>query len=221
MPSHNIRMMVNLDMVGRLKTRSLQMGGTGTALEIDSLLTEIQQQDSLEITRNPEGSGPSDHASFYAKDIPVLFVTSGPHPDYHTPGDRPDSIDLDGMLTISEFVYDLVIRLGSMDSSLTFREAGPKVRPDWKNGRMRVTLGIMPDFMDSDDHTGMRVDMVSPGRPAALAGMRKGDYIIAIDGKSVENVYDYMYRMSKVSTGQQIFVSVLRDEIKLDLLIQL
>jgi S1-C subfamily serine protease len=108
-----------------------------------------------------------------------------------------------------------------MDSSLTFREAGPKVRPDWKNGRFKVTLGIMPDFMDSDDHAGMRVDMVSPGRPAALGGMKKGDYIIAIDGKPVENVYDYMFRMSKVTAGQQIIVSVLRNEEKLDLLIQL
>ena len=220
-PSNNIRMMINLDMIGRLKSRPVQISGTGTALETDSLLNELLRQDSLGISRNPEGSGPSDHASFYAKDIPVLFFTSGPHPDYHTPADHPDSIDLDGMLAISRFVYDFMLNLGMMDSSLTFREAGPKVRPDWKNGRFKVTLGIMPDFMDSDDHAGMRVDMVSPGRPAALGGMKKGDYIIAIDGKPVENVYDYMFRMSKVTAGQQIIVSVLRNEEKLDLLIQL
>jgi S1-C subfamily serine protease len=114
-----------------------------------------------------------------------------------------------------------MVRTGQMDSSLTFMEAGPKVRSEGRYGRTRVTLGIMPDFMDSDDHEGMRVDMVTPGRPAALGGIRKGDYIIAIEGKSIENVYDYMYRLSKIEPGQQIVVTVLREEEKLDLLIQL
>jgi len=220
LPQH-IRMMINLDMIGRLKSRLLQVGGTGTAVETDSLLDDLLKKDSIKITRNPEGSGPSDHASFYAKDIPVLFITSGPHSDYHTPNDRPDSIDLNGMLTISEFIYNLMIQVGRFDSLLTFREAGPKVMPDWKYGRTRVTLGIMPDFMDSDDHVGMRVDMVSPGRPAALGGMKKGDYIIAIEGKPVENVYDYMYRLSHVEPGRQIVVTVMRNEEKIDLLIQI
>jgi hypothetical protein len=220
-PVSNIRLMINLDMIGRLQSRSLQIGGTGTALETDSILTVLQLSDSVNITRSPEGSGPSDHASFYAKDIPVLFFTSGPHSDYHTPYDRPDRIDLNGMIRISDFVYDLLVDFGRMEVPLTFRESGPKVRPAGKYGRMKVTLGIMPDFMDSDDHEGMRVDMVTPGRPAALGGMKKGDYIIAIEGKPIENVYDYMFRLSKVEPGHQIVVTVLRNEEKLDLLIQL
>lgn len=220
-PVKNVRMMFNLDMVGRLNDRSLQVGGTGTALETDSILDLVAARDSIEITRSPEGYGPSDHASFYAKDIPVLFFTSGPHPDYHTPRDRVDKIDLAGMQRIDNFVYDLVLFVGDMDNSLTFSEAGPKVKGPGRYGRNMVTLGIMPDFMSSDQYEGMRVDLVDPGRPAALGGMKKGDFITGIEGKKINNIYDYMYRMKQVSYGQQIIVTVKRDGKYLDLLVQL
>ncbi len=220
-PHEDFRMMFNLDMVGRLEDKPVQIGGTGTATETEAILDELLGEDSIRVVRSPEGSGPSDHASFYAKDIPVLFFTSGPHSDYHTPGDIVEKIDLQGMQAIAELVYELMLHVGNLDTSLTFTEAGPKVRSPGRHGRNTVTLGIMPDFMSSDEYEGMRVDMVTPGRPAALGGIKKGDFIIAIEGKEVNNIYDYMFRMSQVSLGQQIVVSVLRDEEQLDLLIQL
>jgi len=220
-PHEDFRMMFNLDMVGRLEDKPVQVGGTGTATETKAILDELLEKDSIRVVRSPEGSGPSDHASFYAKDIPVLFFTSGPHSDYHTPGDNVDKIDLDGMQVIAEIVFDLMQHVGNMDTELTFTEAGPKVRSPGRHGRNRITLDIMPDFMTSDEYEGMRVDMVTPGGRAFLGGIKKGDFIIAIEGKEVNNIYDYMFRMEQVSYGQQIIVSVKRDEEHLDLLIQL
>jgi len=220
-PVEDFRMMFNLDMVGRLEEKSLQVGGTGTASEIESILDEVLGADSIRVVRSPEGSGPSDHASFYAEDIPVLYFTSGPHLDYHTPGDNVEKIDFQGMQVIAELVYDLMLHVGNIETPLTFAEAGPKVVSPGRHGRKMQTLDIMPDFMTSDEYEGMRVDMVTPGGRANLGGIIKGDIIIAIEGKEVNNIYDYMFRMSQVSAGQQIIVSLKRGEEHLDLLMQL
>ena len=79
----------------------------------------------------------------------------------------------------------------------------------------------MPDYTDTDEEPGMRVDNVNPGQPALLGGMKKGDYIMAIEGKAINGIYDYMYRLSKLSKGQIIVVTVKRQDATLDLLVQL
>jgi S1-C subfamily serine protease len=133
--------------------------------------------------------------------------------------DVADSINYDGMLRISDMVYSVAGSLANADSSLSFMEAGPKLPAG--GGRMKgITLGIMPDFAGVIKN-GLRADFVTPGRPAALGGMKKGDIITAIDGKTVNNIQDYMFRMSQVKKGQQISVDVLRNGKKIGLLIQL
>lgn len=83
-----------------------------------------------------------------------------------------------------------------------------------------ITLGIMPDFAGIVKN-GLRADEVYPGRPGALGGMKKGDIITSINGKTVNNIQDYMFRMGQVKYGQMITVEVLRDDKKIILLIQL
>jgi S1-C subfamily serine protease len=68
---------------------------------------------------------------------------------------------------------------------------------------------------------GLRADGVDPGRPAALGGMKKGDIITSINGKTINNIYEYMSRMGQLKHGQSIVVEVLRDGTKINLLIQL
>ncbi len=86
-----------------------------------------------------------------------------------------------------------------------------------KNG---VTLGIMPDF-NGNEKNGLRADIVTPGKAAADGGMKNGDIITAIDGATISNVYDYMSKMGQMKPGQIITVDILRDGIKMTLLIQL
>lgn len=83
-----------------------------------------------------------------------------------------------------------------------------------------VTLGIMPDFAGVIKN-GLRADFVTPGKPAALGGMKKGDIIISIEGKPVNNIQDYMFRMGQCKHGQTISVEVLRNNQKVGLLILL
>lgn len=217
-----IKAMINIDMVGRLKKdHTLQIGGTGTSDRSEEILKGLPGRDSLKLAFSPEGYGPSDHASFYGKDIPVFFFSTGAHLDYHTPFDDTEKINFKGLKNLSDYIFNLAWTLSNMEENLKFKEAGPKYAPS-RSGRRRkgVTLGIMPDFAGVVKD-GLRADFVIKGRPAALGGMKDGDIIVAIEGKPVNNIYDYMFRLSKLKFGQTITVEVLRNGEKKVLLIQL
>ena len=216
----SVDLMVNLDMLGRLRDDKLQVNGSGTAVQAEEVVKKVAS-DSFNLVFNPGGFGASDHSSFYAKNIPVLFFTTGVHSDYHTPADTEDKINYEGMIKTSDMIGDLLLEVANMDSLLVFQEAGPRERYAGRYGRTRVTLGIMPDVTSTDETEGMGVEFVTPGRPADLGGMKKGDVIIAVEGGAVNSIYDYMYRLSQLKKGQLIIVTVKRKGEKLDLLIQL
>ena len=212
--------MINLDMVGRLgEDKGLTVGGTGTAIGIEDILNRLSESHNLSIKSSPEGYGPSDHASFYSKDVPVLFFFTGIHEDYHTPADVPGKINYEGMKSINDMVYDLVVELANLDEALAYQEAGPKTR-ETSRRKFKVTLGIMPDVSGSGVK-GLTADAVIEGRPADLAGMKKGDVIVAMEGKPVNDIYEYMSRLSEFKPGQRISVDVMRDGEKVVLIVDL
>jgi aminopeptidase YwaD len=216
-----VNAMINLDMVGRLQdSSSLQIGGAGTAEGLKDLVKTLSDTNLIRLTISDEGYGPSDHSSFYGKNIPVLFYSTGAHLDYHTPRDTWDKINYNGMTEISNLIFNVTEYLANNPERLKFKEAGPKVEINRVMRRKGVTLGIMPDFAGNVKN-GLRADFVTPGKPAALGGMKKGDIITSINGKSVNNIQDYMFRMGQLKHGETISVEVLRNGGKLVLLIQL
>lgn len=216
-----VNVMLNLDMVGRLNdTSMLQISGVGTAAGLKELVYAESDTAKIKLKLSDEGYGPSDHSSFYFKNIPVLFYFTGAHLDYHTPADTWDKINFPGMVSISDQIFNIGEVLANSPERLKFREAGPKVEPVRYRRGKGVSLGIMPDFAGVVK-TGLRADAITPGKPAALGGMKKGDIITAINGKSVNNIQDYMSRLSQLKHGQTISVEVLRNGNKEVLLIQL
>ncbi len=210
--TNRINAMINLDMVGRLnENKTLQVGGVGTARDLKNILTTFADTGLIKLTMSEEGYGPSDHSSFYGKDTPVLFFSTGAHLDYHTPYDTPDKINYEGLVAVSGLVYDISTELAGYNDKLAFMEAGPKITTNRGMRRSGVTLGIMPDFAGNIKN-GLRADFVTPGRPADLGGMKKGDIIVAINGKPINNIQDYMFRLSKLEHGQTIQVEVLRGD---------
>lgn len=216
----DVNLMLNLDMVGRMGTDSiLQVGGTGTAVELKDILTEKNRNYRFRMSLSEAGYGPSDHAAFYAKDIPVLFFSTGAHSDYHTPNDHPDLLNYSGMEMISAFLFDLIREFSGPSEKLSFREAGPKESTS-RSFRGKITLGIMPD-VSGEIKDGLPVLAVTKGRPAEQGGMKKGDIITAINGQEIGNVYDYMYKLGTLKAGDRINVRIKRGEDTLELLIQL
>jgi hypothetical protein len=203
--------MFNFDMVGRLdSTKDLTIGGVGTALESNALVDSLIHGFNLKISK--EGYGPSDHASFYSENIPVIYFTTGVHDQYHTPKDTYDRININGEKMITESAYLLINEVANRSKRLTYQESGPKVGISTRTD-LKVSLGIIPDFAGTEKD-GMRIDGVTPGRPASKAGLLKGDIIIAIDGRKVGSIYDYMARMKAYSPGQIISVDIMRGTVK-------
>lgn len=216
-PLKSIKAMVNLDMVGRLKADTmLQVNGTGTSKEAVYIVNDLNKQYHFNLRMSPEGYGPSDHAAFYAKNIPVFFLTTGAHTDYHTPMDDREKINYQGLEMVTKFSYDLITQLASDENLLTFQEAGPQQAASGGR-RYKITLGIMPDINNSTDK-GLLVEFVTKGKPAYNGGMLKGDIITSVDGKPVRNIQDYMVRLSQLKAGQSVHVEVLRNN-KTELLI--
>jgi C-terminal processing protease CtpA/Prc len=172
----------------------------------------------FELSTSPDGYGPSDHASFYKNDIPVLFFTTGAHDDYHTPFDDAEKLDYVSQADILSYSSRVIKSLANYPDSIPFTESGST--EENSGPAFKVTLGIIPDVASSDI-SGLRVDGVRSGGPAQKGGILKGDIIVAMDGKTVTNVYDYMARLADLKAGQTTVVEVIRNGKKEVLLIQL
>mgnify|MGYP002640360244 CR=1 FL=1 len=209
----DVVVMVNFDMVGRFDPdkRSLMIAGTGTAVQMEELLKKHEDNSNMNFTHSPEGYGASDHASFYGAGIPVMFFFTGAHEDYHTPFDDADMLNYEGEKEIIDFTYPLITEVINSDERLIYQEAGP-VRKQSTRGRggLKVKFGIMPDFT-STANDGLGVGGVTPGGPASIAGMKKGDKIVAVEGMPITNIYDYMARLKKLKPGQRVSVDIVRD----------
>jgi aminopeptidase YwaD len=210
--------MINLDMIGLLRNKELVIFGVGSSPVWESLIGSVPQHQNFEIRTNPDGLGPSDHASFYRKDIPVLFFHTGLHGDYHRPSDTADKINYEGMKQIVEYVYQISSSLSTYDELIAFTRTD-STRPTGTMRGIRVYVGTMPDLVSESG--GMGVTDVRKDSPADKAGIKAGDKIIKFGGKSIENVYDYTYALGDFSPGDIITVVVLRDNEELALELEL
>ena len=202
----NVVTMINLDMIGRLdKDKSLTVGGIGTAPEFSNIVTKNKPA-GFNVTLDNAGQGPSDHTSFYLKDIPVLFFFTGTHADYHKPSDDEDKINYYGVRNIVDYVFRISNEIASLDKiefTQTAMNAGKTV-PKYK-----VTLGIMPDYTDHGD--GLHIDGVTENRPAHAAGILEGDILVKIGDCEIKEVYGYMDCLAKLTVGDEKDVTVMRD----------
>lgn len=202
--------MVNLDMVGRMRDHALSVSGTGTSSSFKALAEQVAEEQNLHVTCVPDGYGPSDQASFVAVDIPVLFLTTGGHMEYHTPADVPSTLNYDGMQQTLDYTKEIVTRLASMPQTPDYISVPSS--NTMKHAKFKVTLGLMPDVMGASTVPGLRADIVVAGKPAHNAGIRSGDIIQEIDGKPVKDIQEYMQRLSELTAGTTIPVKVLRGE---------
>ena len=202
--------MVNLDMVGRMRDHAMSVSGTGTSSGFKAMAEKAAEQTNLNISCTPDGYGPSDHASFVAAEIPVLFLTTGGHMEYHTPDDVPSTLNYDGMQQTLDFSKALITQLASMPTTPDYINVPSS--NTMKHARFKVTLGLMPDVMGQSRIPGLRADIVVAGKPAHNAGIRSGDIIQEIDGKPVKDMNEYMERLSELTPDTTIPVKVLRGE---------
>jgi aminopeptidase YwaD len=198
----SVNYMINMDMVGRLNdsTKTVTIGGYGTSPYWSSVINSTGKGSFL-VKIDSSGSGPSDHTSFYRKDIPVLFYFTGLHSDYHKPSDDAGRINYKGMVTILRHIEQLVEQTdkGGRLAFLKTRETQTTT-----SARFSVSMGIMPDYTYSGN--GVRADGVSEGRPAQKAGLRTGDIVLQIGDYKVSSMESYMQTLGKFKKGDRVKV---------------
>ena len=197
--------MINLDMVGRLNdsTHGLNIGGFGTSPVWGQTLSASDK--FFKIKFDSSGTGPSDHTSFYRKDIPVLFFFTGIHSDYHKPTDDADKINYTGEWMVMKYIFKLI-----EDTDKKGKLAFTKTRETAMSGKtsFKVTLGIMPDYTFSG--TGVKADGISEGKIAQKAGIKAGDIIVQLGDYKFTDVQTYMETLNKFNKGDATKVKVKR-----------
>ncbi len=208
-----VNYMINLDMVGRLNAdKVLAVNGTGTSPIWDDVLASEKPAD-FDVKKHESGIGASDHTSFYIEDIPVLHFFTGQHAEYHKASDDSPLINFEGIQEVASYIVDIIESLDT-GGELAFTKT-----KDEENTRstFKVSMGIMPDYVA--DGVGVRVDAVMDGRPAAVAGLEKGDIVIQLGDVKVDTINDYMMALGKLEKGDKTTVVVKRGdkEVKKDI----
>lgn len=212
-PIDKTLMMFNMDMVGRLDENKLIAMGSGTAELFEPLLDRLNEKHKFELTKDPGGFGPSDHASFYAKQLPVLALFTGTHNDYHRPSDDTDKINFEGMSRIIDYAVDILLAIDQTDDRPKYVAVESK-QPEMRGGS-RPYFGSIPDFTVVGK--GYGIQGASPGSPAAEAGIKGGDVLIDLGGNRIGGLEDFDAALRKFKAGEKVEVVVLRDgkEVKL------
>ncbi|HEY9361887.1 MAG TPA: M20/M25/M40 family metallo-hydrolase [Chitinophagaceae bacterium] len=203
-PIENINYMINCDMVGRLNDSSptITIGGLGTSPVWGKILPAKTK--SLSVNFDSSGIGPSDHTSFYLKNIPVLFFFTGTHKDYHKPTDDVDKINFTGEFRIIQYILNIIKETNDI-GKITFSKTR---EPQMSSARFTVSLGIMPDYTFSG--SGVRADGIIDGKIASKVGMQAGDIIVKLGDFTITDLNTYMTALSKYKKGDATKVTVQR-----------
>ncbi len=216
--TEKIAAMLNFDMIGRLDTskRSLNLIGTGTALEWDSII-KITDNVGLIIKKSKSGISGSDQMSFYLHKVPVLFFFTGLHTDYHTPNDDIELINFAGISDITKYGINIVNTIDEFDK-ISYNKTKDMSRGNGRSYRSGITLGIVPDFGSEEE--GLGIQAVLDDKPAAKAGLQSGDIIIQLGEVIIKDIQDYMKALQTFKKGDTANVVVLREGKKLKMNLQ-
>lgn len=201
-PLAQIVAMLNLDMVGRLEKNHLMVGGTGTSPIWAELLHGLNEDGGrFKLTLWPGGRAPSDHTSFYEKDIPVLFFFTGLHNDYHRPTDDWNTLEYRGHERVARFAAAVALDVA------TRPERPPFTRCDAGGFEVGPYTGLSVEQRED----GVYAAFVEKKSPASRAGIKVGDKLLEWNGQPLENANGYNTFLSGAKPGDKVVLVVERE----------
>lgn len=202
--------MLNMDMIGRIKDQKVYIGGVGTGSTLKAAVEQASANSGFKIEYSPGGYSSSDHTSFVAKKIPVLFFFSGLHSDYHKPSDTWEKINPESAARLLDVIAATGEQLADANERPTFITVAEN-RPAGGSGGggYGPYFGSIPDFGQVEN--GVRFSDVKPASPAAKAGLKAGDILVQFGGKPIKNLYDFTDALRSSKVGDVVVVKVLRD----------
>ena len=210
-PLDKVLAMVNFDMVGRMKNAKLIVYGVATATELPAIVESANTAPTLAISAVGDGFGPSDHSSFYAKNLPVLQFFTDLHDDYHRATDDAEKINAAGEARVLAVAERVIRDIADRPSKLTFvRAPAPMASSGSSRTGSSVYLGSIPD-MASGTEPGLKLSGVREGSPADKGGLKTGDIIVQFAGIEVKDLYSYTDALYSKKPGDTVAIIVLRD----------
>ncbi|MFV1959779.1 MAG: M20/M25/M40 family metallo-hydrolase, partial [Planctomycetota bacterium] len=197
--------MLNLDMVGRSQGR-LHVGGVGTGWGLEALVRLANETYGFDLSTRSSGVAPTDSMVFFRRHLPVLFFFTGMHGDYHRPSDTADRIDYASQVRVTLLALDVARALADGDERLVYTEPPPP--------KQRPVLGIRLDR--TPETRGVLLAGVIPKGPAARAGLRAGDVIVALAGHVVKQRRDLLQTLGDMKPGESVPIVVLRGEERIE-----
>jgi len=201
--------MINMDMIGRIKDDKVYIGGVGTGSTFKSVLDQAQKKTPFKIEYSAGGYASSDHTSFVAKKIPVLFFFSGLHSDYHKPSDTWDKINAPSAARLLDMVGSVVLQLASAQDAPAFQVVAEDKPAGGGGSGYGAYFGSIPDFGQTEN--GVKFSDVKPNSPAAKAGLKAGDVLVQFGDKPIKNLYDFTDALRRSKAGDVVEVKVLRE----------
>ncbi len=210
--------MLNMDMIGRIRENTVYVGGLGTGSSFQTILAPLEKSANFNFQDSAGGYASSDHISFVARRVPILFFFSGLHPDYHRPSDTWDKINAPDAARLLDFVAQVALKIDSASARPTFiavkaaenPHAGVTGDEGGGGGGYGPYFGSVPDFGENEEK-GVRFSDVEAGSPAAKAGLKGGDVLVRFGDKPIMNLYDFTDALRESKVGQVVEVTVTRD----------
>ncbi len=219
-PMEKVVMMMNFDMIGRMKDNQVQIFGFGSSPDFTAPVDSLALIDSVKIVKLADGFGPSDHSSFYKKNIPVMHIFTGVHADYHSPKDDWDLINYPGEAKIIDLFEKIARHFANKEEKPKFEKVKEEAKDQQSTrGGNGAWFGIVPNF--EDNPKGCKISGTSPGSPAQKAGLLENDIITTINGKQVKNLHDFMYTVNEYKPGDVLDVKLIRNDKEIDVKVTL
>ena len=211
-PADKLDFMLNLDMIGRLRSNELEVGGVGSAEGFMEKLRPFFEASALTIRADPSGRGPSDHANFYGAGIPVLFFFTGVHESYHKPGDKGYTVTPQGAKKVLDLAGKIAMWRAIETDRLVFESAtnSDGTTRGQDRGYAAVRLGVQPG-MTEDGTVGVKVEGVSEGTSAADAGIKEGDVLLSWNGDELASSGVMMEKLRAAKVGDKVEIRLVRD----------
>jgi hypothetical protein len=197
----------NLDMVGRLR-ENLVLQGIGSSDYWEQAIERRNAVVGLPLTLQDDCYLPTDASTFYLAGVPILSAFTGNHSEYHTPRDVPELINFDGTARIARLMALILLDVATSPVIPDYKEvaAEPQIQVS-----LTASLGTVPDY-SGDIETGVLLGGVRPGQAAEAAGIQRGDIVLELAGKKIDNIYDYTYAIDALKVGETVKIKIKRGD---------
>ena len=208
----SIAVYLNLDMVGRLREK-LVIQGIGSSPTLAGEVNRRNVPVGLALELDPTSTRlPTDASAFVSRKVPILSAFTGAHEDYHTPRDTPDKLNYEGATKIAKLFGLLTRGFVTATETPVFELAeGESSDENVPRARLSAYLGTIPDYI-AGKIKGLKLSGVAPDGPASKAGLKGGDIVIKLAGRTIEDIHDYTYAIEALKIGEEIEIVILRGE---------